>query len=135
MKDEMLMEIRVSCYEPITVSGAHGKIVMIPFGGQAYGDLFNGMVTGPGVDTQKIDAEGHTVLSARYMLEGTDAAGNACRVFVENQGSADTGYIPTIVTDSPLLASWENVPLSATLESIPEGVIVRIFRKAEGKES
>lgn len=134
MQDEMLLQIRVRCEEPVTVSGAKQKIVMIPFSGDASGELFNGRVIGTGVDTQRIDADGHAVLSARYMLEGTDAAGNACRVFIENQGSWDTGFTPTIVTDSPLLAEWETAQLYATAEGIPEGVMIRIFRSIGGTE-
>ena len=70
-------------------------------------------------------------LSARYMLEGMDAAGNACRIFVENQGGWDTGFKPSIVTDSPLLAGWETAALTAAVEGIPEGVMIRILRKAD----
>ena len=126
--DQKLMEIRVTCHEPLCVEGKKQKIVMIPFGGEACGDDFTGKVTGPGVDTQKI-TDGKTVLSARYMLEGKDREGNDCRVFVENQGDWDTGFTPTIVTDSPVLQEWEDADLYATAEGIPEGVMIRIFRK------
>ena len=129
MQDELLMKIRVRCEEPVSVTGANRKIVMIPFTGEAAGDLFNGQVIGTGVDTQKIDKDDRTFLSARYMLEGTDAMGNACRIFVENQGSFDTGLTPSIVTDSPLLAGWETAELYATAEGIPEGVLISIYRK------
>ena len=33
MRDELLMEIRVTCREPVSVDGANRKIVMIPFTG------------------------------------------------------------------------------------------------------
>ena len=130
MQDELLMEIKVTCYEPIAVEGKQKKIVMIPFGGEATGEYFHGKVTGTGVDTQKIGPDGKAVLSARYMLEGTDAAGNACRIFVENQGSWDTGFTPAIVTDSPLLSGWEDADLYATAEGIPEGVMIRILKRS-----
>ncbi len=130
MRDELLTEIRVICYEPVTVTGKKGKIVMIPFGGEASGEYFNGKVIGTGVDTQKISSDGKLVLSARYMLEGTDAAGNACRIFVENQGNWDRGFIPSIVTDSPLLAGWEDADLYATVDGIPGGVLVKIWKRA-----
>ena len=129
MQDELLMEIRVTCHEPVSVEGKNKKIVMIPFGGEASGEYFTGKVIGTGVDTQKITPDGKVMLSARYMLEGTDAAGNACRVFVENQGSWDTGFTPSIVTDSPLLACWEDADLYATADGIPEGVLIRILKR------
>ena len=130
MQGELLMEIKVTCYEPVAVEGKHQKIVMIPFGGEATGEYFHGKVTGTGVDTQKIDPEGKALLSARYMLEGTDAAGNACRIFVENQGTRDTGFTPAIVTDSPLLSEWEDADLYATVEGIHDGVLVRIRKRS-----
>ena len=131
MQDELLMEIKVTCEEPVSVSGAARKIVMIPFTAEASGPYFNGRTIGRGVDTQKIDAGGRAVLSARYMLEGTDANGYACRVFIENQGGGETGFFPAVVTDSPLLARWETARLYATLDGIPEGVMVRIYEKTE----
>ena len=70
-------------------------------------------------------------LSARYMLEGKDAQGNACRIFIENQGNGETGLHPKIVTDSPLLKEWEECRLSSTVEGAPGGVTVRIFRETE----
>lgn len=127
MRDELLMEIRVTCREPVSVDGANRKIVMIPFTGKASGPYFSGSVIGTGVDTQKIEKDGSILLSARYMLEGTDSAGNACRVFVENQGNWAAGFTPSIVTDSPLLAGWETASLYATADGIPEGVLIRIF--------
>jgi len=127
MRDELLMEIRVSCLEPVSVEGSARKIVMIPFTGEASGPYFTGSVTGTGVDTQKIEKDGSIMLSARYMLDGTDCAGNACRVFVENQGNWTIGFTPTVVTDSPVLARWETARLYATADGIPEGVLIRIF--------
>lgn len=126
-RKELLLEIRVLCEAPLKVSGKRQDIVMIPFSGTAAGPYFNGKVIGPGVDTQKIGKDGSFLLSARYMLEGTDAEGNSCRIFVENQGNPETGYRPGIVTDSPLLSRWETAELSATLEGIPQGVTVRIL--------
>lgn len=126
---ELLLEIRVACEEPFSVKGQETTIVMIPFSGTVDGPFFKGKTVGTGVDTQKIGTDGSFLLSARYMLEGTDAEGNACRIFVENQGNEQAGFIPRIVTDSPLLAAWEKKALYSTLEGIPGGVTVRIWEK------
>lgn len=131
MRDELLMEIRVSLQEPVSVEGASRKIVMIPFTGTASGPYFSGRMLGTGVDTQKMDKEGGFLLSARYMLEGTDAGGNACRVFVENQGNRENGFTPSVVTDSPLLSAWETASLYAEVNGIPGGVLVRICERKE----
>ena len=129
MQEELLMTIRVKCEEPVSVSGANRTVVMIPFTGEAQGDLFSGHVIGTGVDTQKIDVENKPFLSARYMLEGQDAAGNTCRIFIENQGFWGEHLTPSLVTDSPLLAGWETADLCATADGIPGGVMISIYRK------
>ncbi len=129
MSGELLLEIQVRILESIRVKGAARDIVMIPFTGTADGPWFTGKVIGPGVDTQRISKDGKAALSARYMLEGTDKSGRPCRIFIENQGSFDTGFTPLIVTDSALLSDWETAKLRATVESAPGGVPVRIFRK------
>lgn len=129
MQNELLLKIRVHIHESVSVNGAKQKIVMIPFTGEAEGPYFTGKVIGTGVDTQKIDRDEHAVISARYMLEGMDFGGNACRIFIENEGSWDTGLWPILVTDSPLLAGWEETEHYATLAGIPGGVLVSIFEK------
>ena len=129
MNGELLLEIQVNILDSLRVSGEARDIVMIPFTGTASGPWFTGKIIGPGVDTQKIGKDGKAVLSARYMLEGTDKSGQTCRIFIENQGSFDTGFQPMIVTDSALLSPWERLKLSATVEGAPGGVLVRIFRE------
>ena len=122
-----LLEIDVKCEAPVRVSGAAMDIVMIPFSGTAGGSGFLGRIIGPGVDTQKIGKDGMAFLSARYMLEGTDAEGAACRIFIENQGSRDTGFAPKIVTDSHALSWLETESLCAKIEGTREGVLVRVY--------
>ena len=133
MNGELLLEIQVKILDSQRVNGAARDIVMIPFTGTASGPWFTGKIIGPGVDTQNISKDGKAALSARYMLEGTDKSGQACRIFIENQGSFDTGFQPMIVTDSALLSSWETACLYATVEGAPGGVLVRIFRKDDSE--
>lgn len=127
--DELLLEIAVLCEEPYSVRGSNTTIVMIPFTGTTDSPRFQGRTVGTGVDTQQIGKDGSFLLSARYMLEGTDASGNPCRIFIENQGNEQAGFIPRIVTDSPLLKDWETADLYSTVEGSPGGVTVRIFRR------
>ena len=72
-----------------------------------------------------------SILSARYVLEGQDFTGQKCRIFIENQGCQGEIYRPFIVTDSQALAGWEEEELWDTVEGIPGGVCVRIFRSRE----
>ena len=134
-KQEVLMEIRVRILEPVSVEGGQQNIVMIPFTAETEGPYFTGKTIGPGVDTQRIDKAGKVFLSARYMLAGTDAAGNSCKVFIENQGTWDEGFTPKIVTDSPLLAEWETAVLQAIVEGAEGGVLVRIIRNQPSGEN
>ncbi len=127
MEKELLLKIHVQCQEPMVVRGQTRDIVMIPFTGTAEGPYFRGTIEGAGVDTQKIPKGGEPFLSARYLIHGKDDEGRECQVFIENEGSADAGFTPMIVTDSPLLARWETTPLKAEVEGISGGVLVRIF--------
>ena len=127
----LFLEIRVACGEALSVKGRQMSVVMIPFTGVSEGPYFFGKTLGTGVDTQKIGKDGSFLLSARYMLEGQDASGNACRIFIENQGEWGAELMPKIVTDSQLLARWEDADLYATAEGIPGGVIIRIFSRGE----
>ena len=122
-----LLQINVTCLPVQEVKGHTLDIVMVPFTGEAHGSGFNGHVIGTGVDTQKYDKNGRGVLSARYMLEGHDAAGQKCRIFIENEGTGE--WHPRIVTDSELLADWETAVLSATVDPAEGGVTVRIYKE------
>lgn len=132
-KKELLLQIDVKCIEPQVVDGHSRKIVMVPFTGTTSGKYFTGKVIGTGVDTQKYpkDSNGNFIdgagtLSARYMLEGTDFKGNPCHIFIENNAGPN-GWIPTITTDSPALASWESENLRSQVEPAEGGVVVSIF--------
>lgn len=126
--EALILTVHVRCDPALFVQGGQIGVAMIPFAGDAEGPLFSGRIVGPGVDTQRIGPDGKPRLSARYMLEGTDAEGNACRVFIENQGSWEEGFTPCIVTDSPLLRVWEASRLRATVDPAPGGVTVSVFR-------
>ena len=68
-----------------------------------------------GVDTQITNAAGVRHMSARYMLTGTDCAGKAAHIYVENNGWFDESVqrepgpfhtVPTFYTDSAALAPY-----------------------------
>ena len=126
---ELPLSVDVKCLDAPSVQGRKMKVVMIPFTGKGYGEYFNGEIIGTGCDTQKITNDGRAVLSARYMLEGTDRAGQKCRIFIENTVHDENGWHPVIVTDSGCLAEWETLDLTATVDPAPEGVLVRIYRE------
>ena len=123
---ELLLEIEVHLTGSMNVKGKHREVVMLPFTGKASGPYFRGEVLGTGCDTQKI-GPGSFSLSARYMLEGTDCAGENCRIFVENNGGSLDDLTPVVVTDSSALAHWEELPLKSVVTPTDECVWVRIY--------
>ncbi len=139
---KLILEIRVrfSPEEISRLTGPVGEVLMIPFGGTVSGELFTGRVCPGGTDVQRVDPAGVRHMCARYMLEGTDHTGAACRIYVENNGwftgplapGEPFATVPTFVTDSAALAPrlhrsgfvGEGVP-------DPEGVIIRLYEPAQ----
>lgn len=116
----------------IEVKGNTGTVRMILFSGDVEGSDFKGKILPGGVDTQRQLKDVPLQLSARYVLEGADRAGKSCRIFIENQGIADTnGQVrktkPKIITDSADLSWLETADLTGTIEPWKKGVIIHIF--------
>ena len=125
---ELLMEIEIRIKGSQFVAGHTRDVCMIEFDGTATGPYFNGEVIGTGVDTQKIEKTKEMALSARYMLEGKDSAGNDCRIFIENNGTNFDDCKPTVYTNSPLLADWETSDLSAKVIPQEGGVKIQVYK-------
>ena len=113
MADKLIMEVLVSIEgkDVSFLKGPAGEVVMIPFGGTVQGEIFNGVVCPGGVDCQRVNLTGVRHMCARYMLEGTDSAGEKCHIFVENNGwftgmQSPFQTVPTFITDSKVLAPY-----------------------------
>ena len=122
-----LFDVYVEIINSVFVKGKLNDINMLSFTGKVKGKYFNGKVMGIGVDTQYISKDNPALLSARYMLEGTDIDGNECHCFIENNGSFENGFIPKIVTDSPTLSAYEGAELKAKVVPKNNKVIISIF--------
>lgn len=97
----------------VQMKGENSEVLMIPFKGSVKSDLFNGIVEPCGVDTQIVNAANVRHMSARYMLTGTDSAGKAAHIYIENNGWFDDLHktmpfhtVPTFYTDSEVLAPY-----------------------------
>ena len=123
---ELIVTINVTTYEAQMLEGRNSRVVMIPFSCEAVGKYFNGKSVSDGVDTQITSADGFS-LSARYMREGTDSSGKPCRLFIENNGTSLNNCVPKIYTDSDELAFLETANLTADVECVENGVVVRIY--------
>ena len=125
-----LLTIEVEITGADEVKGTHGEAVMLHFTGNCDCELFHGKVLPGGVDTQKeFEGEART-LSARYILEGIDAEGKPCKIFIENNATLngrEAEYTtPRILTDSRALAFLEVTELRGTITPAPKGVTIHI---------
>ncbi len=128
-----ILTINVNLTDIYEVKGKSAEAVMINFGGDAKSEFFEGVILPGGVDTQKEFYPERRTLSARYILEGKDMEGEKCRIFIENNGTADENKFvhettPRIVTDSKALSWMETATLKGTLEPKEGGVIIHIFK-------
>lgn len=128
-KEVLTFEVEITGHEE--VKGKNGEAVMIFFGGHADCENFQGRILPGGVDTQTEWTGRKRSLSARYILEGMDKAGQSCRIFVENNGAVSAGEelvtTPRIFTDSEALAYLEQAELSGTITPSEKGVTIHIF--------
>ena len=135
MADLLTVYVALDGADSVAAPGCRAS--MVRFHGSAEGSGFHGEILPGGVDTQTFRAGEPGRLSARYMLEGTDADGQPCRVFIENNGEAPEGAPwttrPMIVTDSPSLRKTLDVPLRGSIEDAGEGrVTIHIFEDVGG---
>ena len=128
-----ILSINVVIDGAYDVNSMDESACMIPFHGESRCDNFTGIILPGGVDTQRQKSGGVRTLSARYILEGTDCAGEHCRIFIENNGSFEKdGSIitkPQIITDSKELGWMMAADLTVTVTGTETGVNVSIFIK------
>ena len=126
-----ILTVNVSLDDVMEVKGNAGSACMVMFSGTADGPYFRGKILPHGVDTQMRTDGRPMTLSARYILEGTDDQGKACRIFIENNGTEDSDHVirtrPVIITDSASLAWMEHAELHGTVEGTADGVIIHIL--------
>ena len=130
MKEEVLtIDIIVTGMNE--VKGTTGEACMILFEGNVDCKNFKGKVLPGGVDTQKQWYGESRSLSARYIIQGEDFTGEACSIFIENNGAFEMdGSIvthPRILTNSKALAYLETADLTGTVTGTPKGVMIHIY--------
>ncbi|MBP7176909.1 MAG: DUF3237 family protein [Thermoclostridium sp.] len=137
MKFEEVLTVYVKIENSIDLKNDNGdSVVMIYFTGNAESKFFEGKVLPGGIDLQVIGRSGsrHT-LSARYMLEGKDYTGEACKIFIENNGNIGKNLggslfrtYPRIITDSKALDFLNNDLLVGEGYPTQNGVKIIIYR-------
>lgn len=128
-----VLRIYIDLEETIEVKGEKEIVRMIRFGGKCSSELFSGEILPGGVDTQRIQPDGKTYLSARYCMEGKDCEGQQCRIFIENTALFDESEnqetAPRICTDSSALKWLEQADLYGRLEDENGQLVISICKK------
>lgn len=129
LKEVLTFDVEITGSQ--AVKGKNGEAVMILFNGNAECENFHGKILPGGVDTQVEWPGQNRTLSARYILEGVDKAGQNCRIFVENNGivekEGELNTMPRILTDSEALSYLEQEELFGTITPTEKGVTIHIF--------
>ncbi len=107
---------------------------MLMFEGECNCEYFKGKTLGGAVDTQHYFGEGIGTYSARYMLEGVDIEGKPCKIFVQNDGKHEHGFLPStpkVYTDSEALHWLEETELVGRMDFAEDGLYISICTKEE----
>lgn len=128
-----LFTVRVRITDTYSLKSGSGEINMIVFDGTCDAPFFKGKILPGACDTQRYIHGAQGVLSARYMLKGTDSFGNDTKIFIENNASmgADGHWktTPVIFTDNPALSWLESEPLRGEIEGTETGVRIHFYRE------
>lgn len=137
MAHRMVMQFDITIDEADITSMAakNGEVLFIPFGGSVKSELFSGTVRPGAADVQVVNPAGVRHMCARYIFDGTDRAGAACHLYVENNGYFERGEMrmpfeatPTFMTDSAELADYlHSAHFRAEGHPSPDGVTIKIF--------
>lgn len=130
LEEVLSIDVKINSTEEVITTPVSARI--ISFTGTCSSPLFKGEIVHGGADAQIITEKG-TSLSARYILKGTDSAGEKCTVFIENNGTTvhDGSLIttPKILTDSHTLKFLETIHLTGTIIPKDNGVKVIIKKQ------
>ena len=115
---------------------AYGGVTFIPFTATVESPLFTGKTLPGACDVQVENPAGSRNMCAKYLFKGTDSAGNACHLFVENNGYLaevmrnDPFFhaYPRFMTDSPILGEYlSQQRFRSEVQGRDWGVEIRIY--------
>ncbi len=129
-EDSAILRLYINITHTQEVASPSGLIRMILFDGYCDSPCFHGTILPAGVDTQTFGVNNQSSLSARYMLEGQDAEGQSCKLFIENNVTSSAGEFqtttPRIFTDSPSLQWLETADLYGQILNEAGKLIIEI---------
>lgn len=128
--EEEILNINIDLLPVNTRHEGLYNIRTIPFTGEAYNKWFKGKVLPGASDVQIRKLWKKVRFCADYTLEGTDCAGEKCKIHIINVDEGD-GWKPTVTTDSKALNFLNNGECRAELQGHKNQLSVRIYCKPQ----
>ena len=137
----MVFKVTARPEECTHMTCAYGGVSFIPFSASVESELFTGKTVPGACDVQVENPAGSRNMCAKYMFRGTDRGGNACFLFVENNGYLaevmrnDPFFhaYPTFMTDSPVLGEYlSQQRFRSEVQGRDWGVEIRIYDVLKG---
>ncbi len=110
-----------------------GRKVKLYFKGRSSSGFFKGEVVTPAYDEQIFHGKTPDTCCASYTVEGIDYRGNACKVEITNRMAEgkkkdwETGWQPTVHTDSRLLSRVNELRCETYAENRKVGPVIHIW--------
>lgn len=136
--DKLVMRFQVFVDDSLVseMKSPYGSVTFIPFTGKVESELFTGEILPGGVDVQVETPDNVRNMCAKYMFQGKDMEGNACKLFVENNGylqpvNREKPYlnaVPRFLTDSPILGEYLcRQQFRSEVQGMDWGIEIRIY--------
>lgn len=110
------------------------NVMTVPFTGTADSKWFQGVILPGAADVQRRKLWKIDRFCADYVLEGTDHAGEKCKIHIINVDEGQ-GWRPTVSTDSKALSFLNTSDCKAVLQGHKDQLTVRIFARKESKKN
>ena len=137
----MVFKVFVEAKDCSDMRSPFGCVSFIPFTATVESTLFTGKTLPGACDVQVENPAGSRNMCAKYMFEGMDSAGNACKLYVENNGylaevmrnDAFFHACPRFITDSPVLGEYlSQQRFRSEVQGRDWGVEIRIYDALQG---
>ena len=110
----MIFKVYADAADCSDMTCPYGAVSFIPFTATVESELFTGKTLPGACDVQVENPAMSRNMCAKYMFEGVDREGNACKLFVENNGYLAPvmrndeffNAYPYFLTDSPVLGPY-----------------------------
>lgn len=131
---EEILTIEVSLKRSSLRHEGLDNIMTVPFTGEAKSKWFCGTILPGAADVQRRRLWKTVRFCADYTLEGTDYAGEKCKIHIVNVDEGH-GWKPAVTTDSKALSFLNTADCRAVLQGYRDRLTVRIFARTENRKN